>query len=61
MLKCHTKNRQEYQVGDTYLIDKVRLNLNAKSEVTLLSTSLTVLRKDNENSYDVESLELSQK
>jgi len=61
MLKCHTKNRQEYQQGDIYLIDKVRLNLNVKSEVTLLSTSLTVLRKDNEGSYDVESLELSQK
>lgn len=45
--------------SDCYVADKIKLTLNAKGEVVLLSTSLTVLRAESEDNFTVESLELS--
>jgi hypothetical protein len=48
------------------LIDKIKLVINKKGEIVLISTSLTVMieynlfRPDDEESYDVDSLDLSQ-
>jgi hypothetical protein len=48
------------------LIDKIKLVVNKKGEIVLISTSLTVMieynlfRPDDEESYDVDSLDLSQ-
>lgn len=61
LLKSHKKNRSHFQQGDTYLIDKVKLVINPRAEVVLESTTLTVLRSESEDSFTVESLELSQK
>jgi hypothetical protein len=43
------------------LIDKVKLVINPKAEVILISTTLTVLRSESDESFEVESLSLSQK
>jgi len=61
LLKSHKKNRIKFEKGDTYLIDKVKLVLNPRNEVVLVTTTLTVLRSESEDSFTVESLELSQK
>lgn len=51
----------EFEANDQYLADKVKLIVNPKGEVILISTSLTVLRAESDESYSVESMELSQK
>lgn len=51
----------EFEANDQYLADKVKLIVNPKGEVILISTSLTVLRVESDESYSVESMELSQK
>jgi hypothetical protein len=49
------------------LIDKIKLIINKKGEIILISTNLTVclqskmVKEDDEDSFDVNSLELSQK
>lgn len=60
-LKSHKNKRSTFAAGDTYVIDKVKLVINPKDEVVLVSTSLTVLRSESEDSFTVESLEMSQK
>ncbi len=35
-----------FKVGDCYIADKIKLVLNAKAELVLKATSLTVLRED---------------
>lgn len=61
LLKCHRNSRTLFNSGDNYLIDKVKLVINPKAEVILISTTLTVLRNESDESFDVESLGLSQK
>jgi hypothetical protein len=61
MLKSHKTKRNTFASGDAYLIDKVKLVINPRAEVVLVSTTLTVLRSESEDSFTVESLELSQK
>ena len=51
----------EFEPNDQYLADKVKLVVNPKGEVILISTSLTVLRVESDEAYSVESMELSQK
>ena len=48
-------------MGDAYLADKIKLSINKLGEVILISTSLTVLRVESEETHTVESMELSQK
>jgi hypothetical protein len=51
-------------IGGKYLIDKIKLVINKKGEIVLISTNLTVLiqyqmiREESEDSYD--SLDISQ-
>ena len=61
LLKSHQKNRTQFVPGDSFLIDKVKLVINQRGQVILESTTLTVLRSESEDSFTVESLELSQK
>ena len=61
LLKSHQKKRKIFEQGDCYLIDKVKVVINPKAEVVLVSTTLTVLRSESDDSFTVESLELSQK
>lgn len=61
LLKCHRNSRNTFNSGDSYLIDKVKLVINPKAEVILISTSLTVLRSESDESFEVDSLSLSQK
>ncbi len=61
LLKSHKKNCINFLSGDSYFIDKVKLVVNAKNEIVLQTTTLTVLRSQNDDSFDIESLELSQK
>lgn len=55
------------ETGASYLIDKIKLIINKKGEIILISTNLTVclqskmVKEDDEDSFDVNSLELSQK
>ena len=51
----------EFEANDSYLADKVKLIVNPKGEIILISTSLTVLRVESDEAYSVESMELSQK
>lgn len=41
------------------MIDKVKVVINPRGEVVLVSTTLTVLRSESDDSFTVESLELS--
>ena len=50
-----------FQPGDAYLADKIKLMINRLNEVVLISTSLTVLRVESDESHTIESMELSQK
>lgn len=50
-----------FQPGDAYLADKIKLMINRLNEVVLISTSLTVLRVETDESHTIESMELSQK
>ena len=50
-----------YQPGDAYLADKIKLMINRLNEVVLISTSLTVLRVETDETHTIESMELSQK
>lgn len=59
LLKHQKKNVMEFMASDCYVADKIKLTLNTKGEVVLLSTSLTVLRSESEDNFTVESLELS--
>ena len=43
------------------MIDKIQLIINPKAEIILSSTTLTVLLNESDESYEVESLHLSQK
>ena len=61
LLKHQKSRRIEFEPNDQYLVDKVKLIVNPKGEIILISTSLTVLRVESEESYSVESMELSQK
>ena len=51
----------DFEPNDQYLADKVKLLVNPKGEVVLISTSLTVLRVETDETHSVESLEFSQK
>ena len=59
LLKCHKNSRYNFNSGDSFLIDKVKLVINPKAEVILISTTLTVLRSESDESFEVESLNLS--
>jgi len=59
LLKHPKKILMDFVAGDAYVADKIKLTLNTKAEVVLLSTSLTVLRSESEDNFTVESLELS--
>ena len=62
LLLKRQKNRQmDFTANDQLLADKVKLVINQKGEVILISTSLTVLRVEIDEEYSVESMELSQK
>ena len=62
LLLKRQKNRQmDFAANDQLLADKVKLVINQKGEVILISTSLTVLRVEIDEEYSVESMELSQK
>jgi len=67
LLKYSKKKNLSVEEGANYLIDKIKMVLNKKGEIVLISTSLTVLiqysmfKAEDEDSFDVESLELSQK
>ena len=61
MLK-HT-NKKQYNIieGENYVADRVRVIIYKKGEIIVISTSLTVLRAENEDTFSINSLELSQK
>ena len=60
LLLKRQKNRQmDFAANDQLLADKVKLVINQKGEVILISTSLTVLRVEIDEEYSVESMELS--
>lgn len=61
MLKCTKRSRVDFKSGESFLVDKAKLVLNPRNELVLVSTSLTVLTKETEDSFEVDSLELSQK
>ena len=61
MLKHPKKRALEIKSGDTFLIDKIKLMINRMGEVVLISTSVTVLRVETDETHTIESMELSQK
>lgn len=46
--------------GENYIADKVKVVVNKKGEVVVISTSLTVFRAEKDDTFTVDSLELSQ-
>ena len=60
-LKHPQKHKIKLEVGDNYLADKIKLVINKLDEVVLISTSMTVLRVETDETHTVESMELSQK
>ena len=61
VLKHPSKRVIKFEPKDAYLADKIRLVINAKGEIVLTSTSMTVLRVETDESHTIESMELSQK
>ena len=61
VLKHRKSCEMRFEPDDAYLADKIKLTVNRLGEVVLISTSLTVLRVESEESQTVESMELSQK
>lgn len=59
LLKSHQTNRCTYAVGENYLCDKIKLIVNPSAQIVLMSTSLTVLSSESDDSMNVDSLELS--
>jgi len=60
LLKHPAKRKIQCVSGQNYLVDKVKLVLNPKREMILVSTTLTVLRVEKEETFSLGSLELSQ-
>eukprot|EP00351_Strombidinopsis_sp_SopsisLIS2011_P000173 CAMPEP_0116873006 /NCGR_PEP_ID=MMETSP0463-20121206/3961_1 /TAXON_ID=181622 /ORGANISM="Strombidinopsis sp, Strain SopsisLIS2011" /LENGTH=115 /DNA_ID=CAMNT_0004514205 /DNA_START=265 /DNA_END=612 /DNA_ORIENTATION=- len=62
LLLKHPVSRQiKFETDDTFLIDKIKLVINKKSEIVLISTSLTVFRVESDDTFTAGSMELSQK
>ena len=61
VLKHPKKRLMELKSGDTYLVDKIKLMINRMGELVLISTSVTVLRVESDETHTIESMELSQK
>ena len=60
LLKHMAKKAISLKCGETFLADKIKLVLNGKKEIVLISTSLTVLRQETEEPHEsAESIELS--
>lgn len=59
LLKYQKQKNLKVDVGGKYLIDKIKLIINKKGQIVLISTNLTVLiqyqmiRQESEDSYDV--------
>ena len=60
-MKYPKKKVIKFEAGDNYLADKIRLIINKLGEVILISTTMTVLRVESDDTHTVESMELSQK
>ena len=61
MLK-HFKSRNfKLQESCQYLLDRVKLSINRKGDLIVSSTSATVIREEKEDTFTVESIELSQR
>ena len=62
ILLKHPKTKPvNFKCGDAYLADKIKVIINRLGEVCLVSSSLTVLRVESEETHTIESMELSQK
>lgn len=48
LLKRQKSRKMDFETNDQYLADKVKLIVNPKGEVVLISTSLTVLRVESD-------------
>ena len=60
LLLKHSKSQKlSLNPGDNYVANKVRLMINTHAEVVLISTSLTVLRQETEETLTPDSIELS--
>lgn len=58
----HPKSRTiKFDLGDNYLADKIKLMINKLGEIILISSTMTVLRVETNETHTVESMELSQK
>jgi len=60
-LKHNKKKNLSFIDGDTYIADKIKIIVNKKGEIVIISTSLTVFRAEKDDTFTVESLELSQR
>ena len=61
VLKYPKKKTIRFEPGDKYLADKIRLIINKLGEIVLMSTAMTVLRVETDETHTIESMELSQK
>ena len=61
LLKRLRRKKVELLEGHCYLLDRVRLGINRKGEVVLSTTQSTVLREEKDDTFTVQSLELSQR
>ena len=61
MLKHIKTKKYKLLDGHTYLMDKIKMILNRKGEVVLSSTSSTVIREEREDTFSLNSLEMSQR
>ena len=59
MLKYPKKKTIRFEPGDNYLADKIRLIINKLGEIVLMSTAMTVLRVETDETHTIESMELS--
>ena len=59
VLKHPRSCEMRFEIDDAYLADKVKLTINRLGEVVLISTSLTVLRVESDETHSIESMELS--
>lgn len=61
IVKHSKKNALQLIDGETYLADQVKIVVNKKGEIVIISNSITVFRAEQDDIFTVESFELSQK
>ena len=58
-MKRNRSKKDKLIEGEQYIADRVKIVINKKGEIVVISTSLTVFRAETDDTYSLDQLELS--